>query len=173
MSFGSVSAKPRVFRKARGQKNDIPRLHFHCPGCLYSLLASKGSARQTSLDEKMNFRDVVSCIWQVKNERKQARRAKTAAGLVSTAGWAEAKGEKSNPGRRNWQPGLYRPPDGRKLKGRKASVTTNGCIPEARKRLLRMHLAVGTTRQDRISIETTPPAPKKRLHKPSIFQKSK
>ena len=122
MSFGSVSAKPRVFRKARGQKNDIPGPHFHCPGCLYSLLASKGSARRTSPDEKKSFRDVVSCIWQVKNERKQARETKLAARLASTAGWAEAKGEKSKPGEQKRQPGLHRPPDGRKLKGRKASL---------------------------------------------------
>ena len=120
MSFGSVSAKLRVFRKARVQKNDIPGLHFHCPGCLYSLLASKGSARRTSPDEKMNFRDVVSCIWQVKNERKQAQEAKLAAGLVSTAGWAEAKGEKSKPGEQKRQSGLYQPPDGRKAKGEKS-----------------------------------------------------
>ena len=41
--------------------------------------------------------------------------------LVSTAGWAEAKGEKSKPGEQKRQPGLYRPPDGRKLKEKKAS----------------------------------------------------
>ena len=45
-----------------------------------------------------------------------------AARLVSTAGWAEAKGEKSKPGEQKRQSGLYRPPDGRKLKGRKASL---------------------------------------------------